>query len=124
MFTLDVRLADMPAMKPASALLGLLALLATLTVVASAGASDTSSCGNTTVALGHGFEGGAWKIRGTRVSCERARSVAIACVRGRHVGWARSSSEARIAGVTHVRTRLARDRARVSFEIVGGGGCA
>jgi hypothetical protein len=104
------------------------AVLATLLVVASAGASadasDTRSCGDTTVALRHGFEGGAWKIRATHVSCERARSVATACVHGHHAGWTRSSNEARIAGVTHVRTLLARDRARVSFEIVGGGGCA
>jgi hypothetical protein len=119
------RSADEMAMKLAL-LLAVVAAL-TLSIAGPAGASDTRACGNLTVKLGRDFEGGAWQIRATRISCERARSVARACVRGRRGDWFMASTSRTVDGIEHTRTIMdhpqGKTYSRISFEVVGGGGC-
>lgn len=121
MFIAESRPPDMDHMKIAIAALATLAL--SVAVSGPANASSTRSCGNAAVSLGKDSEGGAWRIRGTQISCDRARAIAATCVRGTHRGWSRSSTSSEANGIAHVRTALQRDKARVTFEIVGGGGC-
>jgi hypothetical protein len=83
---------------------------------------QTLQCGQVTVDLGTGdmpAGGSAVDIRATRISCERARSVARACFRGSLRGW-----KVRRAGPENApRVLLGRGAARVSFAPAGGGGC-
>lgn len=109
----------------------LVALLVTVVALAvtalPASASDSRSCGDLTVRLGRDAEGAAWQIRATRISCQRARSVARACVRGRRGDWFMASTKRTSNGLEHIRTIMDHPQghtySRVSFEVVGGGGC-
>jgi hypothetical protein len=103
---------------------GIFAALALAIITGPASASVHRQCGSVTVSLGGNgdFEGSAYRIVATRVSCRRARRVAGACVRDSLRGWqVFSTADERRAG--HDRTVLERADARVSFEVVGGGGC-
>jgi hypothetical protein len=86
--------------------------------------AQTRRCGQLNVDLGTAdepAEGSAVDIRATRVSCERARSVARACVRNTIRGWRVRFVEGR--GQRPDRFVLERGDARVSFSPAGGGGC-
>lgn len=62
--------------------------------------------------------GRAWKIRAIGVRCKRARKLSRTCLKGtRPRGW-KVSYRPRTD-----RTRLTSDGKRVSFTLVGGGGC-
>src|SRR4051794_10299080 len=83
----------------------------------------TRRCRSVTVTFQPEGEGSAVFLRATNVSCDRARRVAKACLRGSHVGWSVSHRDGRRAGIDVTRIVLSRQRARVSFEVAGGGGC-
>ena len=109
--------------RPAFAVAALLTVML-LAATPAAAATATRTCGNQTVELGHGSEGEAMAIRATRVSCTRARQVARACVHGRRSGWKVVTEPFTSHGIDRERTKMRRGDAIITFEIVGGGGCA
>ena len=83
---------------------------------AAAGQRVTSQdCGTVVVKFEPEGSGGAHKIRAGGIGCETARNVARSCVRGDVVeGW---------HAVTWIRTLMTKGDKRISFLLVGGGGC-
>lgn len=75
--------------------------------------TPTRSCGHVDVPGGR-----AWKIRATNTTCDVGRPAAKTCLRGRRpAGWSvrYSASDDRVI--------LRSGRRRVSFQLVGAGGC-
>jgi hypothetical protein len=86
--------------------------------------SKSRSCGQVTVKFKPDGEGQAARILATRTSCTRARQVARACLRGSSKGWTVMTEPRDDRDYDYSRTIMDRAHARVSFEVVGGGGCA
>ena len=104
-------------------LVAALALVVSCLVAAAPAKAVTRNCRSITVTFQPVGEGSATFLRATNVSCARARRVAALCLHGSHPGWQASVRPHRRAGADSPRIVLARARARVSFEIAGGGGC-
>ena len=96
---------------------------ALVVAAASPASAETHGCRSVSVKFQPEGEGSATFLRATNVSCARARRVAAQCLRGSHTGWEVSVTPHLRAGIESPRIVLARGRARVSFEIAGGGGC-
>jgi hypothetical protein len=83
------------------------------TVGRPAGVAARKKCGYVDITGGR-----AWKIRAINVRCKRARKLARTCLKGtRPRGWTVSYRP------RTDRTRLTSGGKRVSFTLVGGGGC-
>lgn len=113
------------AQRSALAVVALLLLAAPVADAQPPGA--TRSCGDLTVSYrAHHVhaEGQAHKILATRVSCHRARVVAKACILDRLKGWHVFRQPLTAEMTDTGRTILQRAQAKVSFQVIGGGGCA
>lgn len=98
-----------------------------ITLVAAAGVAAppadgaTRKCGNVNVRFEPEGEGSAVRIRATRISCTRARTVARECLYGRRHGWRYADVS---DGTSIPRVAMVKGDMRVTFALAGGGGCS
>ena len=99
----------------------LLIAAALLALAAPPADAATRKCGNVTVRFQPEGEGSAVRIRATRISCTRARTVARECLYGRRHGWRYADVG---SGTPDARVAMVKGDARVTFALAGGGGCS
>ena len=90
-------------------------------VAPAAAPAVTRKCGNVNVRFQPEGEGTAVRIRATRISCTRARTVARECLFGRRHGWRYADVD---SGTPDWRVAMVKGDARVTFALAGGGGCS